>query len=66
MSDPKIKDLTVSQLQTLIRQTVHEAVAEAMLELSLATADTPHSPLEVEMLDYLRSLPVSFVTPHDD
>ncbi|MCS6836346.1 MAG: hypothetical protein NZ750_10050 [Anaerolineae bacterium] len=66
MSDLKIKDLTVSQLQTLIRQTVHEAVAEAMLELSLATIDEPRMPLEAEMLEYLRSLPVSFVTPHDD
>lgn len=66
MSDPKIKDLTVSQLQSLIRQTVHEAVAEAMLELSLATIDGPRAPLEAEMLDYLRSLPVSFATPHDD
>jgi L-aminopeptidase/D-esterase-like protein len=66
MSDPKIKDLTVSQLQNLIRQTVHEAVAEAMLELSLAATDGPYTPPEAEMLDYLRSLPVSFVTPHDD
>jgi len=66
MSDPKIKDLTVSQLQHLIRQTVHEAVAEAMLELSLASSADASEVLEAEMLDYLRSLPLSLASSRDD
>ena len=54
--DPKIADLTVSQLQELIRQTVQEAVAEALIEFSIAAEADARITEEAEMMDYLRSL----------
>jgi hypothetical protein len=39
-NDPKISDLTVSQLRRLIRETVQEAVAEVIIEINaIAQAD---------------------------
>lgn len=62
MKDPKIGELSVSQLQQIIRQTVHETVAEMMLEMSLAAERERFldQQLELEMLDYLNSLPLSY------
>ena len=54
--DPKISDLTVSQLQELIRQTVQEAVAEVLIEFSIAAEADARITEEAEMMDYLRSL----------
>lgn len=54
--DPKISDLTVSQLQELIRQTVQEAVAEVLIEFSIAAEADVRITEEAEMLDYLRTL----------
>jgi hypothetical protein len=54
--DPKISDLTVSQLQELIRQTVQEAVAEVLIEFSIAAETDARISEEAEMMDYLRTL----------
>jgi hypothetical protein len=54
--DPKISDLTVSQLQELIRQTVQEAVAEVLIEFSIAAEADARITEEAEMMDYLRTL----------
>jgi hypothetical protein len=68
MRNPKIAELTVSQLQQMIRQTVHETVAEMMLEVSLEAERERvlDQQLEVEMLDYLNSLPLSHVQARYD
>lgn len=54
--DPKIADLTVSQLQELIRQTVQEAVAEVLIEFSIAAEADARITEEADMMDYLRTL----------
>jgi hypothetical protein len=54
--DPKIADLTVSQLQQLIRQTVQEAVAEVLIEFSIAAEADARITEEADMMDYLRTL----------
>jgi Asp-tRNA(Asn)/Glu-tRNA(Gln) amidotransferase B subunit len=56
LDDPRIADLTVSQLQQLIRQTVQEAVAEVLIEFSIAAEADARITEEAEMLDYLRTL----------
>jgi|GEM_PF-3069627 len=53
--DPKISELTVSQLQTLIRRTVQEAVAEVIIEFSMAAEMDAQLTYEAEMADYLRA-----------
>jgi len=55
MNDPKISDLTVSQLQRLIRETVQEAVAEVIIEFSAAAEQEAQLQYEAEMVDYMRS-----------
>lgn len=53
--DPKISELTVSQLQALIRRTVQEAVAEVIIEFSMAAEMDAQLTYEAEMADYLRA-----------
>ena len=55
MNDPKISELTVSQLQKLIRQTVQEAVAEVIIEFSAAAEIEAQLEYEADMVDYLRN-----------
>lgn len=55
MIDPKISELTVSQLQELIRSTVQEAVAEVILEFSAAAEVEDRLQFEADVVDYLRS-----------
>lgn len=55
MNDPKISELTVSQLQKLIRETVQEAVAEVIIEFSLAAELQEQLEQEAEIADFLRS-----------
>ena len=55
MNDPKISELTVSQLQQLIRETVQEAVAEVIIELNAMAEAEEQLRLEAEMTDYLRA-----------
>ena len=52
--DPKISELTVSQLQKLIRETVQEAVAEVIIEFSAVAEAEEQLRYEAEMADYLR------------
>lgn len=54
-SDPKISELTVSQLQRLIRETVQEAVAEVIIEFSAVAEAEEQLRMEAEMADYFRS-----------
>lgn len=54
--DPKISELTVSQLKHLIRKTVQEAVAEVIIEFSVAAEMDAQITYEAEMADYLRSI----------
>ena len=54
--DPKISELTVSQLQHLIRKTVQEAVAEVIIEFSVAAEMDAQITYEAEMAEYLRSI----------
>jgi hypothetical protein len=51
MKDTKVSDLTVSQLQHLIRQTVQAAVAETILEISAL-----HQMTEEELMAYEAAL----------
>lgn len=55
MIDPKISELTVSQLQELIRSTVQEAVAEVILEFNAAAEVDDRLQFEADVTDYLRS-----------
>ena len=55
MNDPKISELTVSQLQTLIRQTVQEAVAEVIIEFNAMAEAEEQLRMEAAMADYLRT-----------
>ena len=55
MNDPKISELTVSELQKLIRQTVQEAVAEVIIEFNVMAEAEEQLRMEAAMTDYLRS-----------
>lgn len=55
MNDPKISELTVSQLQQLIRETVQEAVAEVIIEFNAMAEAEEQLRYEAEMADYLRA-----------
>ncbi len=51
----KISDLSVLELQSLIRETVQEAVAEVLVEFSVAAEAEEKIRFEAEMADILRS-----------
>lgn len=53
--DPKISELTVSELQQLIRATVQEAVAEVIIEFNAAAAAEEQLRYEAEITDFLRN-----------
>ena len=55
MNEQKVSDLTVSQLQEIIRQTVQEAVAEVIIELNVMAEAEQQIEMEAAMTDYLRS-----------
>jgi hypothetical protein len=55
MKDERIADLTVSQLQALIKKTVQEAVAEVLVEFSIAAELEAEIEVQAEMTDFLRS-----------
>ena len=54
MNDPKISELTVSQLQRLIRETVQEAVAEVIIEINAIAQAEDDLEVEAELAEYLR------------
>ncbi len=51
----RIADLTVEQLQSLIKQTVQQAVAEVLIEFSIAAEIDADITYQAEMTDYLRA-----------
>ena len=51
-NDPKISELTVSQLRRLIRETVQEAVAEVIIEIN-AIAQSEEMEEDAEIADFL-------------
>ena len=53
-TDPKLSELTVSQFQKLVRETVQEAVAEVIIEFSAVAEAEEQLRYEAEMADYLR------------
>jgi hypothetical protein len=55
MSETRIADLTVEELQKLIRETVQEAVAEVMIEFAMAAELDADIAVRAEMADYLRT-----------
>jgi L-aminopeptidase/D-esterase-like protein len=55
MNDLKVSDLTVSQLQRLIRETVQEAVAEVIIEFNAIAEADEQLRMEAELAEYLRA-----------
>jgi len=53
--DMKITEMSVKDLQSLIRETVQEAVAEVIVEFSVAVEAEEKLRFEAEMADMLRS-----------
>jgi len=53
--EKRIADLTVEQLQSLIKQTVQQAVAEVLVEFSIAAEIDADITYRAEMTDYLRA-----------
>ena len=54
-SKQSINELTIEQLQSLIRNTVQEAVAEVMIEFAIASEIDEELEREADMVDYLRT-----------
>lgn len=52
--EPKVADLTVSELQALIRETVQQAVAEVIIEMNLIADAEAQIQMEAEVNAYLR------------
>ncbi len=70
MNDPKISEMTLSELKSAIRETVQEAVAEVLIEFAIASEIDAQITEDAEMADYLRStmqshglLPSEFASP---
>lgn len=53
--DQKVSEMSVQELQRLIRETVQEAVAEVIVEFSVAVEAEEKLRYEAEMADILRS-----------
>lgn len=54
MKDVKVSELTVSQLQRLIKRTVQQAVAEVIIEFSALREVEDDVDYETELSEYLR------------
>lgn len=54
INDPKISDLTVSQLRRLIRETVQEAVAEVIIEINAIAQAEDELESDAEIAEFLR------------
>ena len=54
IKDPKISDLTVSQLRRLIRETVQEAVAEVIIEINAIAQAEDEIESNAEIAEFLR------------
>ncbi|MGB1285984.1 MAG: hypothetical protein ACPG7F_05585 [Aggregatilineales bacterium] len=64
MEDLKISELTIAELKTLIRQTVQEAVAEVIIEFSIAAEIDEQIAREAELNEYLRDTMQQALMPH--
>jgi L-aminopeptidase/D-esterase-like protein len=64
MDNTRISDLTVSELQQLIRATVQEAVAEVIIEFQAVAEAEEQLRYEAEMTEYLRNT-LQGVSPAD-
>ena len=54
MSDRPISELTVDQLVSIIRKTVHEAVLEVLIEFSVAADQDADVTYRAEMTEIIR------------
>lgn len=54
MKDTKISELTVGQLQRLIKRTVQQAVAEVMIEVMTISKIEDETQYEAEITEYVR------------
>ncbi len=54
MKDTKISELTVGQLQRLIKRTVQQAVAEVMIEVMTIGKIEDEAQYEAELTEYVR------------
>jgi hypothetical protein len=54
IKDPKVSDLTVSQLKRLIRETVQEAVAEVIIEINAIAQAEDELETDAEIAEFLR------------
>ena len=71
MKDLKVSDLSVSQLQQLIRETVQEAVAEVLIEFNAIAEAEEQLRVEAELAEFMRtsmqgSANSVFNSPHAD
>lgn len=55
MDERKVLNLTVDELQALIRQTVRETVAEVIIELNIMAEAEQQVEIDAAMADYLRT-----------
>lgn len=55
MNDPKISELTVSQLQDIIKKTVQEAIAEVLIEINAIAEAEDDLIAEAEMTEFLKA-----------
>lgn len=55
MNDPKISELTVSQLQKLIKETVQEAIAEVLIEINAIAEAEEQIEAEAELTEFLKA-----------
>ena len=55
MGKHNIADLTIEEFKKLIRQVVQEAMAEVMVEFSVAMAQDANLAVQAEITDWLRS-----------
>lgn len=67
MDNRKISELTVGELQTLIRETVQQSVAEVMIEFAMVADLEAQIAFEAEMNELVRSEMQSFpgLSPFD-
>ena len=55
MNDRKISELTVAELQTIIKETVQKSVAEVMIEFAMVADLEAELAFEAEMNDLVRN-----------
>jgi L-aminopeptidase/D-esterase-like protein len=64
--DERVADLTMDELYALIQQSVQEAVAEVLLELSMVAEYEQEIEAQAELTDWLRSSLGDYLAGHSD